>query len=96
MAAYLFITFAVTALLGFPIWWGQEPRILDTFVESYDWSGKTVAAFCTSGGSGIGTAESNLQELCGAQANWAGSQRFSQGADGSTVADWLSGLVLRK
>ena len=83
-------------LLGFPIWWGQEPRILDTFVESYDWSGKTVAAFCTSGGSGIGTAESNLQELCGAQANWAGSQRFSQGADGYTVADWLSGLVLRK
>ena len=82
--------------LGFPIWWGQDPRILDTFVESYDWSGKTVAAFCTSGGSGIGTAESNLQELCGAQANWAGSQRFSQGADGSTVADWLSGLVLRK
>lgn len=83
-------------LLGFPIWWGQEPRILDTFVESYDWSSKTVAAFCTSGGSGIGTAESNLQELCGAQANWAGSQRFSQGADESTVADWLSGLVLRK
>ena len=79
-------------LLGFPIWWGQEPRIMDTFVESYDWSGKTVAAFCTSGGSGIGTAESNLQELCGAQANWAGSQRFSQGADESAVAEWLSGL----
>ena len=79
-------------LLGFPIWWGQEPRILDTFVESYDLSDKMVAAFCTSGGSGIGTAESNLQELCGAQVNWAGSQRFSQGADESAVADWLSGL----
>lgn len=81
-------------LLGFPIWWGQEPRILDTFVESYDWSGKTVAAFCTSGGSGIGTAEANLQELCGAQANWAGSQRFSQGADESAIAQWLSGAWL--
>lgn len=77
-------------LLGFPIWWGQEPRILDTFVESYDLSNKTVAAFCTSGGSGIGTAESNLQELCGTQVNWVGSQRFSHGNDESAVADWLS------
>lgn len=77
-------------LLGFPIWWGQEPRILDTFVERYDLSGKTVAAFCTSGGSGISTAESNLQKLCGAQTNWVGSRRFSQGTDESTIADWLS------
>ena len=77
-------------LLGFPIWWGQEPRILDTFVESYDLSNKTVAAFCTSGGSGIEAAESNLQELCGAEVNWVGSQRFSQGAAESAVADWLS------
>ena len=56
-------------LLGFPIWRGQEPRILDIFVESYALSGKTAAALCTSGGSGISTAESNLQELCGAQVN---------------------------
>lgn len=77
-------------LLGFPIWRGQEPRILDIFVESYALSGKTAAALCTSGGSGISTAESNLQELCGAQVNWAGSRRFSHGADESAVADWLS------
>lgn len=77
-------------LLGFPIWWGQEPRILDTFVESYDLSNKTVAAFCTSGSSGIGTAESNLQKLSGMQVNWAGSHRFAQGADESAVTDWLS------
>lgn len=42
--------------LAFPIWWGEEPRIMDTFVESYDFSGKTVIPFCTSGSSGIGSS----------------------------------------
>lgn len=43
-----------TIYLGFPIWWGEEPRILDTFVEKYSFEGITVIPFCTSGGSGIG------------------------------------------
>lgn len=43
-----------TVFLGYPIWWGEAPRILSTFVESYDFSGKTMIPFCTSGGSGIG------------------------------------------
>ena len=50
-----------TVLVGFPIWWYVEPRIVDTFLESYDFSGKTVIPFATSGGSGIGKAEESLR-----------------------------------
>lgn len=49
--------------VGFPVWWYREPSIIDTFMESYDFSGKTVVPFCTSGGSGLGTIGSNLQAL---------------------------------
>lgn len=53
-----------TIVIAFPIWWGAEPRIIDTFVESYDLTGKTIVPVCTSGGSEIMTAEKNLQALC--------------------------------
>ena len=58
-----------TVFLGFPIWWYVEPRIVDTFLESYDFSDKTVIPFATSGGSGIGGAEKSLREHC-PKANW--------------------------
>ena len=51
-------------LLGFPIWWYKEPRIVDTFIEGIDLSGKRVVPFATSGGSGIGGAESHMKGLC--------------------------------
>ena len=51
-----------TIYIGYPIWWGEEPRIMDTFVESYDFSGKTMIPFCTSGGSGIGSSGDNLEK----------------------------------
>ena len=51
-----------TVFVGFPVWWYVEPRIVDTFLESYDFSGKTLIPFATSGGSGIGKAEKSLQE----------------------------------
>lgn len=50
-----------TVLLGFPIWWYVEPRIVDTFLESCDFSGKTIIPFATSGGSGISGAEKSLK-----------------------------------
>ena len=53
-----------TIVIAFPIWWGAEPRIIDTFVESYDFNGKIIVPVCTSGGSDIITAEKNLQTLC--------------------------------
>lgn len=49
--------------VGFPIWWGNMPRIMYTFFDTYDFSGKTIAPFCTSGGSGISEAVSNIEEL---------------------------------
>ena len=51
-----------TGLVGFPIWWYVEPKIIDTFLDSYDFSGKTVIPFATSGGSGIENVEKNLQK----------------------------------
>ena len=53
-----------TIVIAFPIWWGAEPRIIDTFVESVDLAGKTIIPVCTSGGSDIQAAEHNLHELC--------------------------------
>ena len=49
--------------VGFPVWWYREPSIIDTFMESYDFSGKTVIPFCTSGGSGLGDSAANMRAL---------------------------------
>ena len=54
-----------TVYLGYPIWWGQAPRILSTFVESHDFTGITVIPFCTSGGSGAGRTGETLGEQAG-------------------------------
>lgn len=51
-------------LLGFPIWWGEEPHIVDTFLEAHDFSGKKIIPFATSGGSGIAGAEMRLKSIC--------------------------------
>ena len=50
-------------LLGYPIWHGQAPRIISTFLESYDFSGKTIVPFCTSHSSGIGSSDDDLHSL---------------------------------
>ena len=49
--------------VGFPVWWYVEPRIIDTFLEGYDFSGKTIVPFATSGGSGLGQAPRRMQQL---------------------------------
>lgn len=81
-------------LLGHPIWKGEEPRILDTFVESYDWSGKTLANFCTSGGSGIREATDRLKSLA-PDANWLTGRRFSGDASEAELVEWLESLKLK-
>ncbi|MBR6224674.1 MAG: flavodoxin, partial [Firmicutes bacterium] len=65
-----------TVYIGYPIWWGEEPRIMDTFVESYNFDGKTVIPFCTSGSSSIGNSGKNLAANAGS-GNWLDGQRFS-------------------
>ena len=52
-----------TVFVGFPVWWYVEPRIIDTFLEAYDFAGKTVVPFATSGGSGLGQAPRRMQTL---------------------------------
>ena len=80
-----------TLYLGFPIWWGEEPRILDTFVETYSFDGITVIPFCTSGGSGIGRSGSNMEELAGS-GTWLEGERFSGSVSEEELQDWISGL----
>ncbi len=78
-------------LIGYPIWWGEAPRIVSTFIESYDFSGKTLAAFCTSGGSGFGSSDSALRSASDGAA-WLDGHRFSVGASAEDVLVWADGL----
>ena len=80
-----------TIYLGFPIWWGEEPRILDTFVEKYSFDGITVIPFCTSGSSGIGRSGSNMEELAGS-GTWLQGERFSGGVSEEELKSWIEGL----
>lgn len=79
--------------IGYPIWWGDAPRIVNTFVESYDFSGKTMIPFCTSGGSGIGSSGANLEQLTSG-ATWLEGQRLNGGDSQETVMEWVNGLGL--
>lgn len=81
--------------LGYPIWWGQEPRIIDTFLESYDFSDKTVIPFCTSGSSGIETSEKNISELVTIGDQLAG-RRFPASATKEDVKAWYNTLPLKE
>lgn len=79
--------------IGYPIWWGEAPRILSTFVESYSFSGKTIVPFCTSGGSGVGSSASNLERLSDGGA-WLSGTRLKGSDSRSTIAEWINGLGL--
>ena len=80
-----------TIYIGFPIWWGEEPRIMDTFVESNDFNGKTVIPFCTSGSSPIDTAEKNLKSNANG-GDWKDGRRFSAETDKDEIQKWLKTL----
>ena len=79
--------------IGYPIWWGEAPRIVSTFVESYDFSGKTIVPFCTSGGSGVGSSATNLEQLTDG-ADWLPGKRLNGSDSQDTVMEWVNGLGL--
>ena len=79
--------------VGYPIWWGEAPRIVSTFMESYDFSGKTIVPFCTSGGSGIGSSASNLERLTSG-ATWLDGWRLNGSDSQDTVMEWVNSLDL--
>ena len=79
-----------TVFLGFPIWWYVAPRIINTFVESYDFTGKTLVPFATSGGSGMGRTVDELRKLC-PNADWKAGKMMN-GVSDKALADWANAL----
>lgn len=81
-----------TIFIGFPIWWYVAPTIIDTFLESYDFSGKTIIPFATSGGSGMGKTVEVLQALC-PTANWKDSKMLNH-ISNTELQNWLRDLSI--
>ena len=79
--------------LGYPIWHGQAPRVISTFLESYDFSEKTIVPFCTSHSSGIGSSDENLHELA-PDADWLNGNRFAAASSSDVIRAWVDSLDL--
>ncbi|MBS1412763.1 MAG: flavodoxin [Christensenellaceae bacterium] len=79
-----------TILIGFPIWWYVAPTIINTFIESYDFSGKTIIPFATSGGSGMGKTVEVLKPLC-PNANWI-KGKMMNGVSDSELENWVKSI----
>ncbi|MCM1062035.1 MAG: flavodoxin [Eubacterium sp.] len=80
--------------VGFPIWWYVAPTIINTFLESYDFSGKTVIPFCTSGGSGMGKTEEILRKCCSEKTNWQQGKRLNGDESPASVKAWTDSLKI--
>ena len=80
--------------VGFPIWWGREPSVVDTFLTAYDFSGKRIVPFCTSGGSGIGKTAERIQDLVGDTASVDAGKRLGGEIQEEDLKLWTEGLNL--
>ena len=78
--------------VGFPVWWYVEPRIIDTFLEGYDFSGKTVIPFATSGGSGLGKTAENFRKIIGKNVTVKDGKVLNRGE--TEIKPWLDSLGL--
>lgn len=76
--------------IGYPIWWGNTPRIIQTFMENHELNGKTMIPFCTSGSSEISSSENTLRTYDGI--NWISGKRFSSITSQSEVINWVNSL----
>ena len=79
---------AEVVFLGFPIWWYREPSIIDSFLDAYDWTGKTVVPFCTSGGSDLGEGQSRIEALAKGAKVLRG-KRFPARTSESDLKKWI-------
>jgi flavodoxin len=79
-------------IIGFPIWWGVAPRIIDTFLESYDLSGKTIIPFCTSGGSGVGRSDEELHKNVKGNVEWKKGTQINR-PDETVIKKWLEEVL---
>jgi len=83
-----------TVLIGYPIWWGDAPRIVSTFVESVDLTDKTLAVFFTSGSSGLGSNMKHLEEQAEA-GTWLEGKRFTPRSTVEDLTDWAASLDIQ-
>ena len=81
-----------TVIIGFPIWWGVAPRIIETFLESYDFSGKTIIPFCTSGGSGVGSSDIALHKNVRGNVRWKDGVQINR-TNEKTIKKWLEEVL---
>ena len=82
-----------TVFVGFPIWWYVAPHIINTFLESYDLTGKTIVPFATSGGSDMGKTNEKLMPSC-AGAKLIEGKVFNHSASHEELAAWVDGLQI--
>ncbi len=80
-----------TVYIGYPIWWGDAPRMMSTFVEAHSFEGKTVIPFCTSGSSPIGRSSENLASQAGS-GSWLVGGRLEASISESEIQDWINGM----
>ncbi len=78
-----------TVFIGFPIWWYVAPTIINTFLESYDFSGKTIIPFATSGGSGLGKTVEILKPLCSAGTKWENGKMLNHMSE-QDLKNWIN------
>ena len=81
-----------TVIVGFPIWWGVAPRIIETFLESYDFSGKKIIPFCTSGGSGVGKSDTALHKNVTGDVKWAKGRQINRPNE-AEIRRWLNEVL---
>lgn len=81
-----------TVIIGFPIWWGVAPRIIETFLESYDFTGKTIVPFCTSGGSGVGRSDTALHKNVSGDVKWAKGVQINRPNE-NVIRKWLEKVL---
>lgn len=81
-----------TIYIGFPIWWYVAPTIVNTFLESYDFSGKTIIPFATSGSSGMGNTVNELKPSCSDDTTFIEGERFPASVSEDKLRSWVDKL----
>ena len=79
-------------IVGFPIWWGIAPRIIETFLESYDFGGKKILPFCTSGGSGVGKSDTALHQNVSGDVKWGKGVQINRPNE-KEIRKWLNQVL---
>lgn len=79
-------------IVGFPIWWGVALHIIETFLETYDMSGKLIAPFCTSGGSGVGRSDIALHKNVNGIAKWMKGRQINRPNE-NKIRKWLEEVI---